>query len=102
MFIRESAAGTTTEERQSHKTYGMMYGMTPGMKRTTIYLPDELKARLEAAAKRRGVTEADIIRLAVDKELTRGLQGAGIITDPLPEGVSGRTLEEHMKGFGEM
>jgi len=83
-------------------TYGTMYGMTPGMKRTTIYLPDELKARLEAAAKRRGVTEAEIVRAAVDKELTRGLTGAGIITDPLPDGVSGRTLHEHMEGFGEM
>jgi len=80
----------------------MMYGMTAGMKRTTIYLPEELKARLEAAAKRRGVTEAEIVRRAVDKELTRGLQGAGIITDPLPDGVSGRTLHEHMEGFGEM
>ena len=80
----------------------MMYGMAPGMKRTTIYLPDELKARLEAAAKRRGVTEAEIVRRAVDKELTRGLQGAGIITDPLPDGVSGRNLHEHMEGFGEM
>lgn len=75
--------------------------MTPGMKRTTIYLPDELKARLEAAAKRRGVTEAEIVRRAVDKELTRGITGAGIITDALPDGVSGRNLHEHMEGFGE-
>jgi len=48
------------------------------------------------------VTEAEIVRAAVDKELTRGLTGAGIITDPLPDGVSGRTLHEHMEGFGEM
>jgi predicted transcriptional regulator len=78
-----------------------MYGMTPGMKRTTIYLPTELKDRLEEASRRRGVTEAEIIRVAVDKELTRGLRGAGILTDPLPDGVSGRTLHEHMEGFGE-
>jgi predicted transcriptional regulator len=71
------------------------------MKRTTIYLPTELKDRLEEASRRRGVTEAEIIRVAVDKELTRSLRGAGILTDPLPDGVSGRTLHEHMEGFGE-
>ena len=72
-----------------------------GMHRTTVYLPEEMKARLSAEAARRGVTEAEIIRLAVDKELTRRMTGAGIITEPLPEGVSGRNLHEHMEGFGE-
>lgn len=51
-----------------------------GMKRTTVYLPDDLKARLEAAAKTRGVTEAEIVRQAVDKELRRSELRAGIIT----------------------
>lgn len=50
------------------------------MKRTTIYLPDDLNARLAAEAKRRGVTEAEVIRGAVDKELLRTALGAGIIT----------------------
>ncbi len=72
-----------------------------GMHRTTVYLPEEMKARLSAEATRRGVTEAEIIRRAVDKELTRRMTGAGIITEPLPEGVSGRNLHEHMEGFGE-
>lgn len=66
-----------------------------------MYLPEEMKARLTAEAERRGLSEAEIIRRAVDKELTRKLTGAGIITDPLPEGVSGRNLHEHMEGFGE-
>jgi plasmid stability protein len=43
----------------------MMYGV----KRTTIYLPDELKARLEAAARARGRTEADVIREALTRAL---------------------------------
>ena len=72
-----------------------------GMHRTTVYLPEEMKARLAAEAERRGVTEAEVIRVAVDKELTRRMTGAGIITDPLPEGVSGRNIEEHLRGFGE-
>ena len=72
-----------------------------GMHRTTVYLPEEMKARLTAEAQRRGLSEAEIIRRAVDKELTRRLTGAGIITEAPPEGVSGRNLHEHMEGFGE-
>lgn len=72
-----------------------------GMHRTTVYLPEEMKSRLSAEAKRRGLTEAEIIRRAVDKELTRRMTGAGIITEPTPEGVSGRNLHEHPEGLGE-
>ena len=72
-----------------------------GMHRTTVYLPEEMKARLAAEAERRGLSEAEIIRRAVDKELTRRLTGAGIITEAPPEGVGGRNLHEHMEGFGE-
>jgi hypothetical protein len=36
-----------------------------GMKRTTIYLPDELKAALERTAAAEGKTEAEIVRAAL-------------------------------------
>jgi hypothetical protein len=36
-----------------------------GMKRTTIYLPDELKAALERTAAAEGKSEAEIVRSAV-------------------------------------
>lgn len=36
-----------------------------GMKKTTIYLPDELKAELESAAAAAGRSEAELIREAV-------------------------------------
>ena len=39
-----------------------MYGMV----KTTIYLPDELKRRIEHAARERDVSEAEVIRSAVD------------------------------------
>jgi plasmid stability protein len=39
----------------------MMYGM----KRTTVYLPDELKAALERTAAAEGKSEAEIVRSAV-------------------------------------
>lgn len=36
-----------------------------GMKRTTIYLPDETKAALERTAKAEGRSEADVVRSAL-------------------------------------
>ena len=42
-------------------TYGMMYGM----RRTTVYLPDELKAALERTAVARGTSEAEVVRNAL-------------------------------------
>jgi hypothetical protein len=42
----------------------MMYGM----RRTTIYLPDELKAALERTASARGTSEAEVIRSALIAE----------------------------------
>jgi plasmid stability protein len=43
------------------------------MKKSTVYLPDDLKAALERAAAARGRSEADLIREAV-RELTRNLE----------------------------
>jgi Arc/MetJ-type ribon-helix-helix transcriptional regulator len=39
--------------------------MIYGMKRTTVYLPDELKAALERTAEARGTSEAEVVRAAV-------------------------------------
>jgi plasmid stability protein len=36
-----------------------------GMKRTTIYLPDELKAALRRTAAARGASEAEVVRSAL-------------------------------------
>jgi len=44
--------------------YGRMYGMKP-RKKTTIYLPDELKHHLERVARHENRPEADIIREAL-------------------------------------
>ncbi len=48
-----------------------MYGTMYGVKRTTIYLPDELKAQLEATARSEGRTEADVIREALAEAFER-------------------------------
>jgi len=42
-----------------------MYGIMYGMRRTTIYLPDELKAALERTAAAQGRSEAEVVRSAV-------------------------------------
>jgi Arc/MetJ-type ribon-helix-helix transcriptional regulator len=39
----------------------MMYGM----KRTTVYLPDDLKAALERTAAAEGKSEAEVVRAAL-------------------------------------
>jgi Arc/MetJ-type ribon-helix-helix transcriptional regulator len=36
-----------------------------GMRRTTVYLPDELKAALERTASARGTSEAEVVRAAL-------------------------------------
>jgi hypothetical protein len=43
------------------------------MKKTTVYLPDELKAALERMSAHQGRSEADLIRQAV-RDLTRSLE----------------------------
>lgn len=53
------------------------------MVRTTIYLPDDLKAALEARAEADGRTEADVIREA----LTEKLRGTGKTARDLSFGV---------------
>jgi len=76
-----------------------------GMKRTTIYLPEEMKSRLEAEAARRQITEAELIRRAVDMELQRTPLRGGIVSGP-GDGLNGADLTREnrhtwLEGFGE-
>ena len=73
-----------------------------GMKRTTVYFPEDLKARLENEAKRRGITEAELIRTSVDNELRRREPRGGFLRGAPDDGVTGANLHDHMEGFGEM
>jgi hypothetical protein len=83
--------------------YVTMYGM----KRTTVYFPDELKARLTAEAHRRGLTEAQIIREAVDKETRRERPRGGIFSGgslnarDIDAVVPGESQEAALRGFGD-
>lgn len=67
------------------------------MIRTTIYLPEELKEALEREAARRGISEAQLIREAVAKEVGRPRPNAGFLdAEPLAARV-----DELLAGFGE-
>jgi hypothetical protein len=74
------------------------------MKKTTIYLPDDLKGRVESAAKTQNRSEADVIRDAVAAAV--GPEPPPVPRLPLPEvkfrvaNVSER-VDELLEGFGE-
>ena len=78
-------------------TYGTMYGV----KRTTIYLPEDLKSRLARAAHKAGRTEADLIREGVERLLE-----SHHAEPRLPLFASGKpdlaeNVDELLAGFGE-
>jgi hypothetical protein len=80
------------------QAYGIMYGV----KRTTIYLPEDLKSSLARAAHEAGRTEADLIREGVERLLqSRHAQPR------LPLFTSGRPdlaekVDQLLAGFGEV
>lgn len=70
------------------------------MDKTTVYLPPDLRAAIKLAAKRRGISEAEVIR-----DSLRAVVGS---ERPRPRGglfASGRPIardaDEHLRGFGE-
>jgi hypothetical protein len=77
----------------------MMYGM----KRTTIYLPEDLKAALERTAVAEGRTEADVVRSALAAATAEHLYPSPRL--PLFESgdptLAERVDEELAAGFGE-
>jgi plasmid stability protein len=70
------------------------------MVKTTIYLPDELKRRLEQAARDRATSEAEVIRAALDA-------GVPPLERPRPtfplfnSGQPIKDWDEAMRGFGQ-
>jgi Arc/MetJ-type ribon-helix-helix transcriptional regulator len=72
------------------------------MRKTTVYLPDDLKAALERTAAARGRSEAELIREAVRRLTEEGEQPKPRL--PLFSGgdsaLAERVDEELKKGFG--
>ncbi|MBA2693771.1 MAG: CopG family transcriptional regulator [Rubrobacter sp.] len=72
------------------------------MKKTTVYLPEDLKSSLGRIAKDRGLSEAELIREAV-RELVNGAEPP---RPRLPLFSSGdptwaERVDEELAGFGE-
>lgn len=76
--------------------YGTMYGMH----RTTIYLPEEMKAQVAQMAQLQGITEAEFIRGAIQKALERPRPRGGLFHSGDPTWAS-RDEELLAEGFGE-
>lgn len=71
------------------------------MRKTTVYLPEALKARVERVAQEQGRSEADLIRTALE-QYTAGERPRPRL--PLFESGEVEPIEnfdEAMKGFGE-
>ena len=65
--------------------------------KTTIYLPEELKAAIEREARQRGCSEAQFIRDAVSMAVTRPRPALGLIdAEPMAARV-----DELLEGFGQ-
>ncbi len=78
-----------------------MYVIMYGMKRTTVYLPDELKNSLESVARAEGRSEAELIREGVKKIVNLHVVQMPRIplfksTDP----TLAERVDESLKGFG--
>lgn len=76
--------------------YGTMYGLATV--KTTIYLPDELKAAVTREAKLRGSSEAQVIRDAIAAAVTRPRPEGGFISSDV---LVADRVDELLKGFGE-
>lgn len=77
--------------------YGTMYGMH----RTTIYLPEEMKARVAEMARIREITEAEFIRTAIEKALERPRPRGGLFDSGMPDLASRDEYYLEKWGFGE-
>lgn len=66
------------------------------MHKTTVYLPDSLRENLAREARRRGISEAELIRLAIAEAVRTRRPKAGFLdAQPIADRV-----EELLEGFG--
>lgn len=75
----------------------MMYGM----KKTTIYLPDDLKQKVEQTAASQGKSEADVIRDAVAAAVVRPRPRIPLPGFTLGDPTIAERAGELLDGFGE-
>jgi cytidylate kinase len=74
-----------------------MYGNMTRMLKTTVYLPDPLKQRVERLAERTGRSEAEVIRTALEEYTQRETPRPRY---PLFSAPPIEDWDEAMRGFG--
>lgn len=85
---------------QSHRADACACGGTIYGMKTTLYLPEELKRAIELESRRRGVSEAEVVRDALREKLLEQQvrPRGGIITGR--EQIAGKVDELLAEGFG--
>jgi metal-responsive CopG/Arc/MetJ family transcriptional regulator len=70
------------------------------MDKTTIYLPAELHSAVKRAARRRGVSESEVIRDSIRSAVgaERPRPHGGLFASGVP---IAREADDHLPGFGE-
>jgi hypothetical protein len=78
------------------------YTYPVAMVKTTVYLPEQLKRRLERAASLHSVSEAEFIRSSLESSVgvSRPLPKGGIVEGNLAHAIDWDS-NEHLAGFGE-
>lgn len=78
-------------------TYGTLYGM----RKTTVYLPDDLKSELERAAVDVGRSEADLIREGVRLAVAQYTLPPTIPIFVSDDPHFAEHIDDYLAGFGE-
>lgn len=80
-----------------------MYGIMYGMKKTTVYLPEALKASLEKMAAEEDRSEAEIIRAAIEVAIDSRLRPKPRIpltAESFGDPRAAEKVDELLEGFG--
>jgi hypothetical protein len=78
--------------------YGKMYGKMAKMRKTTVYLPEPLLVRVKRVARDRAVSEAEVIRSALEEYTEHERPRPRF---PLFSAPPIKDWDEAMRGFGE-
>ena len=81
-----------------------MYGIMYGMKKTTVYLPEALKASLEKMAAEEDRSEAEIIRAAIEVAVEgrqRPKPTIPLTSEGYDDPTAAERVDELLEGFGE-
>lgn len=80
-----------------------MYGTMYGMVKTTVYLPEELKATLARVAAERAISEAELIREALSEKVaaaTATRPRVALFAEGLGDASAAERVDELLAGFG--